>query len=79
MPYPQGLTVDFLGNLYVLELSGDIRRVDVKSEAITTVSSIPAASNNVGIKYDSKDGSLWVVYNNVSGLGPTASGVYHVA
>jgi len=45
VPYPQGLTVDCLGNLYILQLSSDIRRVDVKSKAITTVSSIPPTSN----------------------------------
>lgn len=79
VPYPQGLTIDCLGNLYILELSGDIRRVDVKSKVITTVSSVPPPTDNVGIKYDSGDGSLWVVYNDVPGRGPGASGLYRVA
>jgi sugar lactone lactonase YvrE len=65
VPYPQGLTVDGLGNLYILQIEGQVRRVDAATRDITTIwSAGPYVSGNVGIKFDSSDGSLYYIQNS---------------
>jgi sugar lactone lactonase YvrE len=77
VPYPQGLTVDGFGNLYILQIEGQVRRVDVVTKQITTIwSGGPYVSNNVGIKFDTSDGSLWYIQNSTPDY-PTAT-LYHL-
>jgi hypothetical protein len=62
VPYPQGLAVDRCGNLYILQIQGQVRRVDVSTGTITTVyNSWPVASDsNTDVVFDPSDGSLYV-------------------
>jgi sugar lactone lactonase YvrE len=77
VPYPQGLAVDGLGNLYVLQIEGQVRRVDAVTEEITTIwSGGPYVSDNVGIKFDPSEGSLWYIQNSTPDF-PTAT-LYHL-
>jgi len=62
---PQRLAVDGAGNLYILQINGDIRRVDARRpHVITTVSSIGACTDNVDLEFDTVSGSLWAIYNS---------------
>jgi DNA-binding beta-propeller fold protein YncE len=70
VPYPQGLTVDGCGNLYILQIQGQVRRVDAATKTITTVyNSWPTASDsNTDVEFDPSDGSLYVTSQDAQTL-----------
>lgn len=74
VPYPQGLAVDPYGNLYILQIEGQIRRVDARSGVITTVSDGPYVGNNAGVAYDPAGGALYYVANDY----PQSGALYRV-
>lgn len=66
---PQGLAVDGGGNLYILDIYGNVLRVDEATKLITRVSNIGTCTDNVGLRIDPVSGSLFAVYNS----GPPAN------
>lgn len=74
VPYPQGLAVDAAGNLYILQLEGQVRRVD-PAGVITTVSVGDYVSDNVGIKVDPSTGNLYYTQRPTPSF---AAGLYRV-
>jgi len=63
VPFPQGLAVDGAGNLYILQIEGQVRRVDTHG-TITTVSTGPYVSDNVGITFDPRTDSVYYISND---------------
>lgn len=63
VPFPQGLAVDGAGNLYILQMEGQVRRVDPHG-TITTVSRGAYVSDNVGIAFDPRTDSLFYISND---------------
>ena len=61
VPKPQGVGVDGVGNLYVLQYNGAVRRVDAVSRQITTVYALSTkAGSNSDLAFDATDGSIWL-------------------
>jgi fibronectin-binding autotransporter adhesin len=68
VPYPQGLAVDAQGNLYILQIQGQVRRVDASTGTIATVYRGPTADSNTDLTYDATDGSLYLTSQDVPSL-----------
>jgi sugar lactone lactonase YvrE len=69
VPYPQGLTADGFGNLYILQIQGQVRRVDASSGVITTIyPGPPTCDSNTGIAFDPSDGSLYYTSQDTQNL-----------
>jgi sugar lactone lactonase YvrE len=61
VPLPQGLAVDDLGNLYVLQINGRVRRIARNDGTISTIANFAVdMGSNAGIAFDHGDGSLYV-------------------
>jgi hypothetical protein len=69
VPYPQGLTTDGVGNLYILQIQGQVRRVDAMNGVISTVyPGPPTCDSNTGIAFDRSDGSLYYTSQDTQNL-----------
>ncbi len=68
VPYPQGLVVDPAGNLYVLQVQGQVRRVQSGTGTITTLYRGPVAGSNTDLALDPGDGSLYLTSQKVPAL-----------
>jgi sugar lactone lactonase YvrE len=69
VPYPQGLAVDGVGNLYILQIQGQVRRVAVSTGVITTIyPGPPTCDSNTGIAFDPSDGSLYYTSQDTQNL-----------
>lgn len=68
VPDPQGIAVDGQGNVYILQISGQVRRVD-RTGVISTVYTEPGtADNNIDIGFDATDGSLYLTSQDTQTL-----------
>jgi len=69
VPDPQGIAVDGRGNVYILQISGQVRRVDAVTGVISTVYTEPGtADNNIDIGFDATDGSLYLTSQDTKTL-----------
>lgn len=68
VPYPQGLAVDGYGNLYILQIQGQVRRVDARHGTISTIFAGPPCDSNTDISIDPHDGSLYYTSQDVPSL-----------
>jgi sugar lactone lactonase YvrE len=68
VPYPQGLAVDAQGDLYILQIQGQVRRVDGSTGTISTIYSGPTAGSNTDLAYDASDGSIYLTSQDVPSL-----------